>query len=134
MTQRRTYTQEQKAEALLRVATGEEAATVARDMDIEPATLRSWINRDSLSVATVATSPHARTRDDDLNVRLKHDLSDLLHAKMQALILQAEYYGSEAWLTGQPPERVLESTRTLWRNIASALDRLAGREEPEAGD
>ena len=122
--QRRTYSNEQKAAGIARVFAGESPGAVAADLDIEPATLRSWVSRESVAlVATTdpAGAPGLRAE------RLRDDLSDLMHAEMTALQRHAGYYASDEWLTKQPPEKILESTRTLRRAVHATMDRLAGR-------
>ncbi len=136
MNERRTYSQEQKAEAMARMLAGEGATQVGADLQIEPATLRSWLSREPAlqNLQHVATLPQARTRDAERSERVKDDFSDLLHAKMVALTRQAEHYGTEKWIQQQNPDRLLESTRTLWKHVLAAVDRMAGRAEAEGED
>ncbi len=119
-------------------------STVEKDLGLTRGIVQKWIERDAIlelatnsaTPATNATQGVAEYRaradlDAERSERVKEDFSNLLHAKMVALAKQADHYGSTEWLAAQPPERVLESTRTLWRNVLAAVDRMAGRPEAE---
>ena len=132
---RQSYSPETKAQAITRVLAGESATAVERELGLSRGIVQKWLERDGTAVivAPVVATPPARTRDEARSEQMKDDMAALMHAKMQALARQAEYYGSDEWIKAQPPATVMESTRTLFRHLVAALDRLSGRGPEDSG-
>lgn len=112
---RRTYTPEQKAQALARVLAGEPLTKVAAEVGIEHHALSMLLKRKKDEVTAVVTLP-----------TLREDLSLFLHESLLTLTKHARLYRSDEWLKGDP-DKVLESTRTLGSRFTAIMDRIGGR-------
>lgn len=124
MTNRRSYTPEQKAQAIARVLAGEAVAAVARDMGVERVTLQSWLARHKpvaavvASVATPATAP--------VEVSLQAEVATFLREMLRTLTSHAVLYRSPEWVEKQTPDTLLAVDRTLGSRLVSIMDRIAG--------
>jgi transposase-like protein len=115
--QRRTYTPEQKAQAMARVLSGETVSGVAREMDIERITLQQWMKREQHHVTAVVTAP-------DTGTLLQQRLAVLLEKCLITLTTHVEHYGGEEWIEEQPAETLMESTRLVGGRFTAIMDRL----------
>ena len=119
---RKTYTTEQKAEAIGRVAAGESPSDVARDMDVERVAIYNWMNRDKGRVSVTDVVTRSTYAD-----QLRQDVAGVLHASLITLRKHAELYGSDEWLKQSDKRIILESTRTIGSRFSAIMDRLGGQ-------
>lgn len=116
---RKTYTPEQKAEAMGRVLAGETISGVARDLGIERITLQQWMAREKDTVTAVVTADPDR----DLKAYLHEYLSENLITQTA----HARLYRDPEWIAQQPPETIMAIDRQLGSRFVSIMDRLDGR-------
>ena len=112
---RKTYTPEQKAAALARFQLGETSDAIGKDLDVDPATVRKWVEREKETVTAVVTThkPSLMTL-----------IGDYLESNLGAMRNQAAYMGERAWIEAQTTPDLLSSHDHLGRRLVAVLDRL----------
>lgn len=91
MAERATYDEATKAAVMAALLTGQSVSEIAKQYNINPATVRSWKSRqlNGESVAFVATEKREQ---------IGELLIDYLHAMLKTLKVQAEQFGDKEWL------------------------------------
>ncbi len=111
-----------RASAVTRVTLGESVSEVAREVGVSRKALQKWIAAAEVAAATAEVAPAPNLRE-----QLQHDVALLLHESAATLIKHMRLYGSDAWITKQKPETLLEATRTVGSRYVAIVDRLGGR-------
>ena len=109
------YSDQQRAEALARVLSGETVSGVARDMGIERTSLQKWLSRKRDIVNAVVT-----VQKPSLLILL----GDYLEQNLGTMRHQAARMGERAWIEAQTTPDLISSHDHLGRRLVSILDRI----------
>lgn len=113
----RTWTEEEKAEAVARLASGESVHSVARSLDVQPSTLRQWRAR-------LGADP--QKNDPDFRALTLHYLHESLEAG-ERILGQTR---NQAWLDKQPAGELAVFLGVVFDKAARILEALPGDGEP----
>ena len=117
---RKTYTPEQKAEALARVLAGETVSGVAQSMEIERTAIQNWLARDKNTVTDVVTQVL------DPQTRLRSKLAECLEESFTTLATYARHYRDPAWLQTAEPADALAAYKAVGGRVTAIMGRLEG--------
>lgn len=126
---RRTYTPEQKAEAIARVLAGEEVSRVAREMNITRTAIQMWLVREPVGEAVTQVV----TRENK-GVTLLGLIGDYLESNLRTLSAQAGRMGERAWIEAQNTPELISAHDHLGRRLVAILDRIRTYQPAVGGD
>lgn len=112
---RRFYPDELKAQAVSRVFSGETSDAVAKSLDLDPALVRKWVERNKQAVTTIVTQDKPG---------LLTLIGEYLEANLAAMRSQATRMGESAWINAQTTPDLISAHDHLGRRLVSILDRL----------
>ena len=110
------YSDQQRAEALARVLSGETVSGVARAMGIERTNIQKWLQRKREAVNAVVTVENKPT--------LVTLIGDYLDCNLRTMAAQAARMGERAWLEAQTTSDLIAAHNELGKRAVSILDRI----------
>ena len=121
---RRTYTPEQKAEAIARVTAGEQVKVVSQQMSIDRTAIQHWLGRDKIAAQVTALVTQQKPS-------LMGLIGDYLESNLGALRSQASRMAERTWIEAQTTPDLIAAHDHLGRRLVSILDRIHPRDRDD---